>query len=305
MCKYVVLQEDNRPIDPYLEKMINDIKAKGVNQPEVLDAFKVVDRKYFMNFAEPNEDSEINQIIIQAQGDRTFNPYSDFPRPIGWNTTISAPSMHAETLRHLLPVIKTAKNILDIGTGSGFVTAAMAHLSPDDCQVYGIDHIKEINQFAEKNIKTICPHLWRKHKITLVTQDGRKGLASYNSNKMQYDIIHFGGQLNEIEDQEQVVEAKDGNTNSRKLRIDSVILEQLAPGGLMWIPLLSKDPISPERQILEQIFINSGRAGNTFEHHQVYLVEKDKNTHKLTYTKIMDARYAQLKSVDEQLSERR
>lgn len=60
MCKYVVLQEDNRPIDPYLEKMINDIKAKGVNQPEVLDAFKVVDRKYFMNFAEPNEDSEIN-----------------------------------------------------------------------------------------------------------------------------------------------------------------------------------------------------------------------------------------------------
>lgn len=87
--------------------------------------------------------------------------------------------MHAETLKHLLPVIKTAKNILDIGTGSGFITAAMAYLAPNECKVYGIDHIKEINNFAEKNIKTICPAIWRSGKIVLLTQDGRKGLPKY------------------------------------------------------------------------------------------------------------------------------
>jgi protein-L-isoaspartate O-methyltransferase len=39
-----------------------------------------VDRKHFVN-------------------DETFHsPYADMPRPIGYNTTISAPGVHAETL---------------------------------------------------------------------------------------------------------------------------------------------------------------------------------------------------------------
>jgi len=86
--------------------------------------------------------------------------------------------MHAETLKYLIDKILTAKRILDIGTGSGFMTACMAQLAPESAIVYGVDHIKEINDFAMKNIQKICPHLIKKKKIELVTQDGRKGLKS-------------------------------------------------------------------------------------------------------------------------------
>jgi protein-L-isoaspartate O-methyltransferase len=41
----------------------------------------------------------------------------------------------------LIENLKHAKKVLDIGTGSGFMTAAMAHVAPDDCSVIGVDHI--------------------------------------------------------------------------------------------------------------------------------------------------------------------
>lgn len=67
----------------------------------------------------------------------------------------------------------------------------------------------------------------------------------------------------------------------------------------MWIPLMSKDPVSAERNLLEQILVRSGRASEVFEHHQVYLIDRHLTTGILTYQKIMDARYAQLRSVEE------
>ena len=36
-----------------------------------------------------------------VQEDMYHNAYADMPRPIGWNTTISAPHMHAMTLEKL------------------------------------------------------------------------------------------------------------------------------------------------------------------------------------------------------------
>jgi protein-L-isoaspartate(D-aspartate) O-methyltransferase len=81
--------------------------------------------------------------------------------------------MHAETLKNLYDHLLTAKNVLDIGTGSGYVTACMAHICPEHTKIYSVDHIKEINDFAKSNIKKISPHFLRKDKIHFVTQDGR------------------------------------------------------------------------------------------------------------------------------------
>jgi protein-L-isoaspartate O-methyltransferase len=36
------------PIDPGLERMIAELKNKGIRNQVVLDVFKVVDRKFFM-----------------------------------------------------------------------------------------------------------------------------------------------------------------------------------------------------------------------------------------------------------------
>ena len=105
--------------------------------------------------------------------------------------------MHGKTLTHLYDVVVKAKNILDIGTGSGYLTAALAEIAPPGANIYCIDHIQAINDFARGNIQNLCPHLFRKHNINFVTQDGRKGLEG-----MQFDIIHVGGQLNEVPEEE-------------------------------------------------------------------------------------------------------
>jgi len=128
------------------------------------------------------------------------SPYYDAPSQIGWNTTISAPGMHYSTLRYLYDHMITAGSLLDIGTGSGFVSACMAELSPNDAKIYAVDHIEAINDFARFNIQKICPHFIKKDKIIFVTKDGRQGLSTYQGNRMLYDVIHVGGQLNEVEE---------------------------------------------------------------------------------------------------------
>jgi protein-L-isoaspartate(D-aspartate) O-methyltransferase len=77
--------------------------------------------------------------------------------------------MHAQTLKHLSDKLGKAKKVLDIGTGSGFIAAAMALMCPVGGRVYAVDHISEINEFAKSNIKKICPYLLKKQKIVFVT----------------------------------------------------------------------------------------------------------------------------------------
>ena len=74
------------------------------------------------------------------------------PRGIGWNTTISAPHMHAMTLEKLISHLKPGAKALDIGAGSGYVSACFARLVGSKGKVVMIDHIQAITDFAVKNI---------------------------------------------------------------------------------------------------------------------------------------------------------
>ena len=62
--------------------------------------------------------------------DRAFfsprEPYMDSPQSIGYNVTISAPHMHAYALEVLKDHLKEGSKALDVGSGSGYLTACMA-----------------------------------------------------------------------------------------------------------------------------------------------------------------------------------
>lgn len=58
------------------------------------------------------------------------NPYHDSPQPLGYGATISAPHMHAYALEHLQKHLLNAKKALDVGSGTGYLTAAMSLMTP-------------------------------------------------------------------------------------------------------------------------------------------------------------------------------
>ena len=52
-----------------------------------------------------------------------YESYTDKPSQLFLGQTISAPHMHAKAIEYLEPVLKPGSTILDIGSGSGYLTA--------------------------------------------------------------------------------------------------------------------------------------------------------------------------------------
>ena len=123
-------------------------------------------------------------------------PYEDVPQPIGHGQTISAPHMHAKALSLLEPVISKAArtngyvSVLDVGTGSGYVLAALGRLcflaGASSCKLIGLETVRDLADKAEKNIHTACPDLAKWMRI--VVSDGWEGWAEDGP----YDVIHVG-----------------------------------------------------------------------------------------------------------------
>ncbi len=99
--------------------------------------------------------------------------YSDMPRSIGFGTTISAPHMHAMTLQKLAAKINSTGKAVDIGTGSGYIAACLAEMMGKGSQVYMVDHIQEILDFAVNNIKKGNSYLIKQKRIIPILKDGR------------------------------------------------------------------------------------------------------------------------------------
>lgn len=84
-------------------------------------------------------------------------------------------------------------------------------------------------------------------------------------------------------------------------------MEQLAPGGLMWVPLTSTSSIQSSAEYAS-LFRRLGGLANMLTHHEVYVIRRKTDAagvkDQFVYRKIMDARYASLRSVEEQLEDR-
>jgi len=116
--------------------------------------------------------------------------YTDSPQPIGHRATISAPHMHASACESLLPFLNPGSKVLDIGSGSGYLTHVLASLVSPGGTVIGIDHIQALTDLANSNISksTSGKELVENGTVKFVTGDGRKGWKE----GAPYDCIHVG-----------------------------------------------------------------------------------------------------------------
>ena len=78
--------------------------------------------------------------------------------------------------------------VLDIGSGSGYLTACMAALVGESGKVIGIEHVAQLTEMAKKNVEKDGKKSWLLNgRLCLKTGDGRLGEA----NEAPFDCMYF------------------------------------------------------------------------------------------------------------------
>jgi protein-L-isoaspartate(D-aspartate) O-methyltransferase len=178
--------------DPrFLQKrhaLIETIRERGIEDLEILHLFDTVPRHLF---------------VPEAVWGRA---YEDTPLPIGFGQTASQPSLQAYYVSVLHP--GPQDRVLEIGTGSGFLTAILARVSD---RVYSVDRVRELSVRARKALDLVGVQ-----NVALMVGDGTIGWRKF----APFDVI--------------VVSAASPG-------IPKAYIDQLADGGRMLIPVGSRE----------------------------------------------------------------
>ncbi|MFO7919016.1 MAG: protein-L-isoaspartate(D-aspartate) O-methyltransferase [Anaerolineae bacterium] len=111
-------------------KMVErQIKARGVEDPAVLQAMENVPRHAFV----PSE--------------QVKEAYADHPLPIGFGQTISQPYIVAYMTE--IVQLEEGEKVLEIGTGSGYQAAVLAEITP---HVYSVEIIEGLYDRARRTL---------------------------------------------------------------------------------------------------------------------------------------------------------
>lgn len=127
------------------------IVARGVSDPRVIEAMQVVPRHLFVDAA------------LQSRA------YQDSALPIGEGQTISQPYMVARMTELLM--LKGSERVLEIGTGCGYQTAVLSRLCR---RVYSIERIESLHERARQNLRRA-----RHANVMLKCGDGMLGWEEY------------------------------------------------------------------------------------------------------------------------------
>ena len=172
----------------YRRRLIEEIRGHGVEDLEILQLFDQVPRHIF---------------LPEGVWPRA---YDDAPIPIGYHQTASQPSLQAYFLTLLQP--GRDDKVLEIGTGSGYLTALLAHMAD---RVYSVERVRELSQRARRALDALALK-----NVALLVGDGTIGWRKY----APFDVI--------------VVSAAAPS-------IPPALVDQLGDRGRMLIPLGSKD----------------------------------------------------------------
>jgi protein-L-isoaspartate(D-aspartate) O-methyltransferase len=192
------------------ELVENMWRKKLITDARVKEAFLKVDRAHYAPVA----------------------AYEDSPQAIGYDATISAPHMHATAVEHLVDYVVPsnevpAPRVLDIGSGSGYLTHILAELVGDNGLVVGVEHIQELRDLGEKNMAKSAEgqSLLDSGRVRFRLGDGRKGWTEppregEESHGEGWDAIHVGAAAKELHQE---------------------LVDQLRSPGSMFIPVEAED----------------------------------------------------------------
>lgn len=87
--------------------------------------------------------------------------YEDKPQSIGGGQTISAPHMHAECLEFLEGHLKEGARVLDVGSGSGYLSACLALMAGQEGKGFllGVEKVETLAERSVISIKKSIPQL--------------------------------------------------------------------------------------------------------------------------------------------------
>jgi protein-L-isoaspartate(D-aspartate) O-methyltransferase len=145
-------RSDMPDFSPARARMVEtQLRARGITDPRVLDAMSRVPRHVFVPEAYRGE------------------AYNDHPLPIGEGQTISQPYIVAL----MLEVLELSPNdrVLEVGTGSGYVTALLAELT---AQVFSIERHAVLADRARDRLAELGYA-----NVHIFAGDGSLGLPAY------------------------------------------------------------------------------------------------------------------------------
>ncbi len=168
--------------------LIERIRERGTTDLEILKLFDEIPRHRFLPEGVWNR------------------AYEDAPIPIGYRQTASQPSLQARYLDILAPT--PDDKVLEIGTGSGYLTALLSRTAD---RVYSVERIRELSVRARRALDDL-----EIRNAALMVGDGTIGWRKY----APYDVV--------------VVSAASPS-------VPQAYLDQMADGGRMLIPVGSLD----------------------------------------------------------------
>ncbi len=127
---------NNDALVRYLKEEVRVLATARLEQ-----AFRTIDRAHFV----PKKLRE--------------EAYADDALPIGFGATISQPTTVAFMLEKLR--VKEGQKVLDIGSGSGWTTALLAHLVGPKGKVTGLEVVPELVALGRKNLAAVSSYIPR------------------------------------------------------------------------------------------------------------------------------------------------
>ncbi|MCR3754896.1 MAG: L-isoaspartate protein carboxylmethyltransferase type II [Candidatus Westeberhardia cardiocondylae] len=173
-----------------IQNLLAKLKTQGIKNSKILQTIKKVPREQFIS----------KNLQNQA--------YENIPLPIQCGQTISQPYIVAKMTELLL--LQPQSNVLEIGTGSGYQTAILAHLAK---HIFSIERIKTLQLQAKKKLQKL-----KLYNISTKYGDGTKG---WPTNKL-FDAIII---------------------TAASEKIPSKIMQQLKQGGILVAPIGKKQQI--------------------------------------------------------------